>query len=318
MAEALRRLAGLDVGRTTFDAPLKEQSWWRIGGPADLLVEPGSIAQVQNLVKALSEFDLPYVVIGDGSNILFDDAGVRGVVVKIGRALSGYAIDGNRVTADAGVFVPCFISALGRSGLSGLEHAIGVPGTLGGLILMNGGSQQKGVGSHVVRVWAVDGAGELREFDHAACRFAYRRSALQGSGLVVVRAQLELERGDKKLIRREMLELMRSRRRKFPLKQPNCGSVFLSDPGMYDIVGPPGKVIEDCGFKGLRVGNAMIPELHANFIVNLGGASSSDVLAIIHKVRQGILARTGFDLSCEVRYVSPEGRLQPPHEMVSY
>jgi UDP-N-acetylmuramate dehydrogenase len=314
MRKALERLARLDIGGIRFDAPLREQGWWKIGGPADLLVEPGTIDQVQNLVKALRQFELPYVVIGDGSNILFDDAGLRGVVVKIGRRMSGSTIEGQTVMAEAGIFVPWLIRSLGRAGLSGLEHAIGVPGTLGGLILMNGGSRQQGIGSHVEGVWAVGKAGELKEYDQSACCFTYRGSSLQHSGEIVVRAKLRLSAGNPGTICREMLAIMRLRRSKFPLKQPNCGSVFLSDPAMYETVGPPGKVIEDCGFKGLRIGDAMIPHLHANFIVNLGQARSADVLAIIRRVRKGVLERTGFELLCEVRYLSTKGQLLPAHK----
>jgi UDP-N-acetylmuramate dehydrogenase len=210
--------------------------------------------------------------------------------------------------------VPCLIRSLGRAGLSGLEHAIGVPGTLGGLILMNGGSRRQGIGSHVERVWAVGYDGGLKEYDRDACRFAYRHSALQQAEVIVVQARLRLDKGDPKAIRREMLAIMKARRNKFPLRQPNCGSVFLSDPAMYETVGPPGKVIEDCGFKGFRIGDAMIPHLHANFIVNLGQARSADVLAIIRRVRKGVLERTGFELLCEVRYLSTKGQLLPAHK----
>jgi len=317
MRDTLQNLVKLDIGACSFDAPLSHHSWWQIGGPADLLVEPGSIEQVQTLMRELDRLALPYVVIGDASNLLFDDQGVRGVVIKIGRSLSQWAIQDQWVTAEAGAFVPRLVRRIGGAGLSGLEHAIGIPGTLGGLVLMNGGSMRQGVGSHVDRVWAVDREGVLKEYDHAACSFAYRHSALQMEKVVVVRVRLHCSQGDKKAIRREMLDILRSRRYKFPLKLPNCGSVFISDPAMYTIVGPPGKIIEDAGFKGYRVGDAMIPAIHANFIVNLGAASSEDVLAIIRTVRLTVFQRTGFWLQCEVRYVSPDCRVMPAHYAVT-
>jgi len=315
MCDALHNLTRQDIGTCGFDVPLRHHSWWRIGGPADLLVEPGSIAQVQTLMRELHRLDLPFVVIGDGSNLLFDDAGVRGVVVKIGRRLSRWSIQDQWITAEAGAFVPRLIRRIGAAGLSGLEHAIGIPGTLGGLVLMNGGSMRQGVGSHVDRVWAVDWEGALKEYDHAACCFAYRHSALHQEKVVVVRVRLHCLPGDRKGIRREMLRILRSRRHKFPLKLPNCGSVFLSDPSLYETIGPPGKIIEDYGFKGYRVGDAMIPEIHANFIVNLGAASSADVLSIIRTVRQTVYQRSGFMLQCEVRYVAPDCRIMPAQQL---
>lgn len=314
MREALRHLAGQDVGRCSFAEPLRNHGWWRIGGPADLLVVPRTILQVQTLMRELHRLSLPFVVIGDGSNVLFDDAGVRGVVVKIGRDLAHWEIQDQTITAEAGAFVPGLIRRIGRAGIGGLEHAIGIPGTLGGLVLMNGGSMRQNVGSRVDRVWAVGRDGGLVEFDQAGCRFGYRRSALQTMGVVVVRVRLTGTSGDRRAICGEMLRILRTRRQKFPLKLPNCGSVFLSDPALYETMGPPGKIIEECGLKGFRIGDAMIPHLHANFIVNLGSAGSGEVLAIIRQVRQTVFERTGFLLMCEVRCLTPDCRLIPAHE----
>lgn len=313
MHDLLHRLSQENVGKCTFNASLAKHCWWKIGGPADLLAEPGSTEQLCTLKRCLHEMGLPNITIGDGSNLLFDDAGVRGVVIKIGRGLSRVLIDGDSIEAEAGCFVPRLISALGRAGYRGIEHAVGIPGTLGGLVLMNGGSQRKGIGTHVDKVWAVNSVGERVKYFHDECGFAYRTSAMQDDDVTIVRVRLKLPRGDKRLIRQKMLEILRERRRKFPLKQPNCGSVFLSDPKMYETVGPPGKVIEDCGYKGLRVGGAQIPELHANFIVNVGGARSADVLEVITTVREGVLHKTGFLLACEVRYVHPDGTIKPAH-----
>jgi UDP-N-acetylmuramate dehydrogenase len=316
MRKVLQSLALMDIGEVHFDVPLRNYSRWRIGGPADMLVEPGNIMQVQTLRRALSEFNIPHVVIGDGSNLLFDDEGVRGVVINIGRALSRFSISDEYVNAEAGIFVPKLVRSISKYGLCGLEHTIGIPGTLGGLILMNGGSLQKGIGSHVLQVKAVNREGELVEFSHDDCRFAYRYSALQELDLVIVEARLRCDSGDVRTIRSEMLSIMRTRRSKFPIKQPNCGSVFLSDPAMYATVGPPGKVIEDCGFKGFRIGDAIIPQMHANFIVNLGNAKSSDVLEIISKVQNIVNDRTGYSLKCEARFVTSSCRVIAAHEAI--
>lgn len=317
MRDALKRLARQDIGRSRFDVPMKDHSWWRIGGPADMLVEPESVSHVQILRRELTRNELPHVFIGDGSNLLFDDEGVRGVVVKIGRALSQIHLNDDVVTADAGIFVPKLSRLIGLAGLTGLEHAAGIPGTLGGLVLMNGGSLRQGVGSNVDRVWAVDRLGEIVEFNQMECGFGYRSSSMQSLNLTVVRVRLKCHHGNASEIRQTNLSILRSRRRKFPRRLPNCGSVFVSDPKLYDTIGPPGKVIEECGLKGLRCGDAMIPDCHANFIVNLGNAKSIDVLSIISTVTEIVFQQIGHRLQCEVRYVSPQGNTSPAHCVLS-
>ncbi|EMI56923.1 UDP-N-acetylmuramate dehydrogenase [Rhodopirellula sallentina SM41] len=314
MRSVLEKVARQNVGLSSFDAPLRDHSWWKIGGPADLLVQPTSSTELCLLIKCLREYEIPHLFIGDGSNLLFDDSGVRGAVVKLGRNLSSFQIKGRDVVAEAGVFVPKLVRCIGKSGLSGLEHAVGIPGTLGGLVLMNGGSLRQGIGSNVRRVHAINRAGEELQLDQKACEFAYRKSALQHSRLVITRVELSCVHGDAAEILDRMREILRNRRKKFPRRYPNCGSVFLSDPKNYSAFGPPGAIIEKCGFKGFQIGNAKIPEQHANFIVNLGNASSSDVLSIVHAVRNRVFEATGFLLNCEVRYVKTTGQQVPAHE----
>jgi len=260
--------------------------------------------------------DIPLMVIGQGTNLLFDDSGLRGIILKLGKSLSRVEISDNRIVAEAGAWVPGLARKAMLAGLAGLEHTIGIPGTLGGLVLMNGGSQRKGIGENVRRVWIVDQEGKQLELNRDECAFAYRRSALQGSGAVVVKAELECERQEPRNIRQMMLDDLRERRRKFPRKQPNCGSVFLSTSEMHASVGPPGKVIEDAGLKGTRIGKAEVSHQHANFIVNLGGATSEDVLNLIAHIRKVVHERIGFDLCCEVRYVCPTGDIIPAHQAV--
>ncbi len=313
MGIELSVFANHEVGRVTFNEPLARHNSWRIGGTADLFVEPESPEQLAVLMKCCHEQALPLVVIGRGTNLLFDDRGVRGVVVKIGERMAAIRIDGSRVLAQGGAWVPRLARRCMLAGLSGLEHCIGIPGTIGGLVIMNGGSQRRGIGENIVGVTTVNRTGAVETFSRAACRFAYRQSALQGSGHVVAAVELSCPPGDPAAIRRAMLLDLRARREKFPLKQPNCGSVFLSTEAMHASVGPPGKVIEDCGLKGLRHGRVEVSRQHANFIVNLGGATAHDVLELIETIRAEVRRRIGFDLRCEVRYVSPEGETLPAH-----
>lgn len=310
-------LAGHGITGIRAREPLARHARWRVGGPADVLVEPGSAAEVARLLAWTHARDLPVLVIGDGTNLLFADAGVRGIVLKIGARLGWLRMAGHEAQAGAGIWVPRLARRLGCAGLRGLEHTVGIPGTLGGLVVMNGGSQRKGIGARVGRVRCLDRTGAPRTLDAEACAFAYRRSSLQGSGLVVSEVDLDLEPGDAGASRREMIAIMTARRRKFPLKLPNCGSVFLSDPALYASVGPPGQAIEAAGLKGLRRGDALVSLAHANFIVNLGAASAADILWLIHEIRARVRARTGHTLDCEVRYVAPSGATVPAHAALS-
>ena len=309
----LENLADKDVGSVTFDELLSRHNSWHIGGPADLLIEPYNSNQIAEIYRFVMAKGIPLVVIGQGTNLLFDDVGVRGVVLKIGEKMAGIQLSGSTIVAGGGAWVPQLARMSMQAGLSGLEHCIGIPGTVGGLVVMNGGSQRKGIGENIVNVTIVNKAGEFQQLTQAACDFSYRHSALQGIDCVVVSVELNCPKGNIKEIRQEMVSDLRTRRHKFPRKQPNCGSVFLSSAEMHKTVGPPGQIIEAAGLKGLRVGNAEISQQHANFIVNLGGASSTDVLTLIKHVRKRVQDQIGFELDCEVRYVSPQGEIIPAH-----
>lgn len=309
----VHRLATEDIGRCSFSEPLASHSSWCIGGPADLFVEPESAAQIETLIKLVRGRDIPLVIIGEGSNLLFADAGIRGVVLKIGRRLSRVKISGELIHAEAGAWVPGLARAAQQAGLGGLEHCIGIPGTLGGLVLMNGGSHRRGIGENIYRVKVINQDGQQQIMTRDDCAFGYRRSALQDSGKVVVAAELHCPFRERTVIRREMLADLRERRKKFPRREPNCGSVFLSTAGMHASVGPPGRVIEESGLKGASVGQAEVSRQHANFIINRGGAQAAEVLELIARIRRTVRDRLDFELDCEVRYVDPAGQVAPAH-----
>lgn len=306
------KFRALDIPYST-NISLASISRWKIGGPAAMLVEPRSANEVAAVMAVLSGRPEPIFVMGDASNVLFDSMGFDGVVIRIGRAMSSMRIEGTRVQAEAGIWVPQFARRVGRAGLTGAEHTVGIPGTLGGLVLMNGGSQRKGIGLNVKRIRFADEIGQIRWIDQVDCGFAYRRSVLQDLRAVVVEVELSFKRAAPKVVLREMIDILASRRFKFPKNQPNCGSTFLSDPALYATMGAPGRVIEIAGLKGLRRGGAQISPLHANFIVNNGNATSEDVLWLIGHIRARVLASTGYLLNCEVRHVAPDGRVRPAH-----
>ncbi|MBN1958085.1 MAG: UDP-N-acetylmuramate dehydrogenase [Desulfuromonadales bacterium] len=309
----LRRLATEKIGNCCFSEPLSRHSSWKIGGPADLFVEPETVEQVIALKRLVRDYALPLVVIGEGSNLLFCDAGVRGVVMKIGHKMAQIEISGDIIRAQAGVWVPGLARKAMQAGLGGLEHCIGIPGTLGGLVLMNGGSQRRGIGENIQQVTLIDRNGRQRNLSQEECAFGYRHSALQGNDSVVVGAELRCPRKARSLIRGEMLADLRERRRKFPRKLPNCGSVFLSTAAMHQTVGPPGKIIEAVGLKGASMGQAEVSSLHANFIINRGGAKAVDVLRLIQYIRTQVQSQVGFTLACEVRFVDSHGKIAPAH-----
>lgn len=298
-------------------ASLRDLSRWRIGGPADLLLTPRTVSELSDVMKFVKATDLRHAVIGDGSNILFDDRGFRGVVVRIGSAFSHFEKhQGGQITAGAGLWVPDFVRRVIRSGLAGCVHAIGIPGRLGGLIVMNGGSQRKGIGDQLVDVTFVRLSGEIAKVGRSECAFGYRTSRMQESGDIVVEARFSYDQGEVGALRREALGILMERNQKFPRKLSNCGSVFLSNPEMYAEIGPPGRAIEEAGLKGARQNDAEISSHHANFIVNKGKASSDDILSLISLARRKVADRTGYLMDCEVRYLEPEGSFRMAHQVI--
>jgi UDP-N-acetylmuramate dehydrogenase len=292
--------------------PLRRHNTWRIGGPADFLVEPSSWEQVVRVLQYASATGIAAVVIGKGSNLLFDDRGLRGVVIKIGRKLSRLTIAGTIVQAQSGISASRLARAAGLAGLGGLEHIVGIPGTLGGLVFMNGGSLRQAIGDVIVQVRTMDRQGNTRTLHRQECGFAYRHSRFQEEACIITEATLALVPGRRDALAAEMREILRERRRKFPMTLPNCGSVFKSDPQTCASLGPTGKIIEGLGLKGTRVGDAAVSERHANFIVNRANAQAKDVLALIELVRERVLRQTGLTLQCEVQFVEPTGVIRAP------
>lgn len=310
-ATALVDLERLCPGGVMTDVDLATLSWWRIGGVADLVLRPSSTRQIAALLRWFATKGVRPVVIGQTTNLLFDNAGLRVPCIQIGARMSDVTLSGRDVKAQAGTWVPGLARKLMQGGLSGLEHICGIPGTLGGLVCMNGGSQRMSISSHVVVVESVTPDGKIITRTSAQCGFAYRTSIFQTNAEVITAAHLHLDIGPRAEIRTEMRTILAGRRQKFPRKEPNCGSVFKSNPAMYAEIGPPGAVIERVGFKGCREGGAVVSPMHANFIVNTGNATSRDVLTLISKIIDAVRNATGFSMEPEVRYVSVDGSIQP-------
>lgn len=292
---------------------LSRVSRWKIGGLADLIVYPQNHTQVRQLIRLFGENHQNYAVIGSTSNILFSDDGVSVPIVQIGRNMKSVEFGSDHtVTAEAGIWVPELCLRLMHKNCSGLEHAVGIPGSFGGLVYMNGGSLRKNIGSSIVSVVSINQNGELIVRARDECEFGYRTSIYQNNAEIILSATMSVMQGsDKRSMRLEMLEILKSRREKFPLKAPNCGSVFKSDPVMYRSIGAPGQVIEKLGFKGFQIGGAKVSKNHANFIVNTGNATARDVLEIVRLVKNRVFQETEFSMNAEPMYLDSMGNFSP-------
>ena len=304
-----------NIGELYQDEPLSIHCSWQVGGAAKILAEPTCPDNIGTALKHANKLNVPVIIIGEGSNLLFDDRGFYGLVLKIGHRMSSVSFQDTLIHAQSGIWVPKLAKMAGAAGLGGIEHTVGIPGNLGGLILMNGGSQRQCIGDNIVEVKALDRSGIHHTFSRDDCCFSYRDSIFKKSDLIIIEATLSLSREDKKNIHAKMLSILRSRRKKFPRKQPNCGSVFISKPELYQTFGPPGKMIEDCGLKGVHIGAAEVSILHANFIINKGQAKSGDILKLIKRVREKVYERTQHWLECEVLYVGTRGDVKPAHKI---
>ncbi len=296
-AEAL--LASLGEEITVKRAyPLSQCSTFRIGGEAALAVWPRTEGALCRLLSLCRENGWYHTVIGNGSNVLFDDAGFDGAVLFTS-ALADITFDGTAVTASCGVPVTRLAAVAAEKGLAGLSFAYGIPGTVGGAVYMNAGAYGGEIGNAVESVFYYDGrTGETGSYTAGECRFGYRGSAFQEEDKTVLAATLRLKEGDPAAIREEMEDCMRSRKEKQPLEYPSAGSVFRRCPGYYT-----GKLIEDAGLKGTAVGGAQVSLKHAGFIVNRGNATAADVRELISTVRETVKSRYGLTLECEVRYI---------------
>ena len=290
MLEALKR-TGAGVQQ---DAPLKKLAYWRVGGCADFLVEVTTLETLQK-VMALT----PVLVLGNGSNTLIHDQGVRGVVVRLKGELAGLAVDGTRAVAGAGMMLTVLLARLDRAGLAGAEPFAGVPGTVGGAVVMNAGTTLGEAKDLVRSVTLVLPGGEVKVWTAHELSFAYRHATIP-RGAVVATAELTLTEDEVSERRQRRQELLQRRKRTQPLDLPSCGSTFTNPEGDY-----AGRLIEVVGLKGHRIGGASISAKHANFIVNHGEATAQDILDLIRLARTRVFEQTGILMEPEVRLMGP-------------
>lgn len=287
--------------RILINEPMKKHTSFRIGGPADIMVLPASEEEIIHALKVCKDTSVPFFIMGNGSNLLVRDKGIRGVVIKISENYSKIEVNGTNIKAQSGVLLSTLSRAAVRNSLKGLEFASGIPGTLGGAITMNAGAYGGEMKDVVASVRCIDSNGKIHILPKEDMNFGYRTSRIQTTDLIVSEVNMELEYGDQQESLDLMADLARRRREKQPLAYPSAGSTFKRPVGYY-----AGKLIQDCGLKGLRIGDAQISELHAGFIINLGNATAQNVIDLINKVQEVIYDKYGVKMVPEVRIVGEE------------
>ena len=278
--------------------PLAAHCTFKIGGPAQLFVQPQTEQQLCSAVALCKEQAVRYYLLGNGSNILFADEGFAGVVIDISALGSDIAVEGNTLTAGAGVRLAVLCRAALEHGLSGLEFAYGIPGTVGGAVYMNAGAYGGEMKDVLTVVRYLTAEGEVVQASAAELDLSYRHSIFEENGGCILSAQFALQPGNAADIRAKMDELMAKRADKQPLDKPSAGSTFKRPAGAFAAA-----LIDQCGLRGFRHGGAAVSDKHCGFVVNLGGATCADVLALCDEVRAIVKEKTGYELEKEIRVV---------------
>ncbi|MDA8335638.1 MAG: UDP-N-acetylmuramate dehydrogenase [Peptococcaceae bacterium] len=289
-------------GRVRVNVPLREYTSWRIGGPAQLMVEPASVEGLVKFLAWAGEVGVPVTVMGRGTNLLVADRGVSGLLIRLEKSMGQIGIQGRSILAGAGTPLSGLARTAAGRALTGLAFCAGIPGSVGGALVTNAGAHNHSLAELVREVTVVDRAGRLRVLRGPELKFGYRTSIFKEEFLVAAQVGFELEEGDPGRIRREMAEYTALRRQTQPLDYPSAGSVFKNPPGYY-----AGRLIEEAGAKGLSRGGARVSLRHANFIVNTGGATAADVWGLIQTVREMVWRRTGVELALEVQLAGDWG-----------
>lgn len=283
-------------------APMARYTTLRVGGEADVLVNIAAPEEVAVALRAAKRAGVPVTVIGNGSNLLVRDGGVRGLVLRMSGACGKISREENVVTAQGGASMHAVAAFAQSEGLSGLAEIAGIPGTIGGGVIMNAGAYGGELAQTVTKVSAIAlSDGKPLSFEGDALGFGYRRSAMMDAGVVVTDVTLALAPGDPESIRARMDELTRARREKQPLEYPSAGSTFKRPVGLF-----AAKLIDECGLRGLRVGDAQVSEKHAGFVVNVGRATASDILRLMDEVKARVFSDTGVLLEPEVRIIGED------------
>ncbi|MDK0784528.1 UDP-N-acetylmuramate dehydrogenase [Clostridium perfringens] len=281
----------------TVDSPMSEHIYFRVGGPADILVTPVNEEQVVNTLKLCREYNVPYFILGNGSNILVKDGGISGVVIKFNK-LNKITTEGNCVTAQSGALLKDVSKAALENNLRGFEFACGIPGSIGGAVFMNAGAYDREMAHVIKSARVIDENCNIKNLTKEELELGYRSSIVMKKGYVVIEATVELESGEYASIKDKIDDLTNRRESKQPLEYPSAGSTFKRPEGYF-----AGKLIQDSGLKGFSIGGAAVSEKHSGFVINKGGATAKDVLDVIAHVQKTVKENFDVELHTEVRII---------------
>ena len=282
--------------RVLREEPMRLHTTFRIGGPAQYMVSPRTKEEVQEVVRLCREEEMPWYIIGNGSNLLVSDRGYRGVVIQLYRDFGDIRTEGTSIFARAGASLARIAAEALKNSLTGFEFAAGIPGTLGGACIMNAGAYGGEMKDVLESVTVLDGQGDIRVLPREELDMGYRTSRAAREGYIVLEAVIALEPGDESKIREKLEDLKERRTSKQPLEYPSAGSTFKRPEGYF-----AGKLIQDAGLRGLRVGDAMVSEKHCGFVINCGSATAADVDRLIRQVQERVRENSGVTLEPEVK-----------------
>lgn len=299
MEELKKKLLDL-LGEEGFrtEESMAKHTTFKTGGPADLFLMPKNRMELKESIALLRHYDAPYLVIGNGSNLLVGDGGIRGAVIQLYSRMQQISVEDAYMTLDCGVLLSAAAAKAAEASLDGLVFASGIPGTFGGAVVMNAGAYGGEMKDILVSVDVLTADLEVKTVPAAALDLSYRHSIVPEKGYVVLGGKLQLKKGNEQEIRERMAELAQQRREKQPLQYPSAGSTFKRPEGYF-----AGKLISDAGLKGKTIGGAQVSEKHAGFIVNIGGATTKDILDLIAFCQKTVKEQFGVMLETEVKIV---------------
>ena len=278
--------------------PMSGHTTFKVGGPAACLIELEREEQLCNIQRYLSLVEVPFFVLGNGSNVLVSDEGYPGVVLQIGEKMGGIRVEGTRIVAQAGALLSQVARAALSQELTGLEFASGIPGTVGGGVVMNAGAYGGEMKQVVTKVRVVNQSGEIMELDNSTMEFGYRYSTIRNKPIVVTEVTFQLKEGKAEEIKAVMDDLAARRREKQPLEYPSAGSTFKRPEGYY-----AGELIMNAGLRGYRIGGAQVSDKHCGFIVNMGNATATDIMDVIRDAQDCVKEKFNVDLEPEVVFL---------------
>lgn len=282
------------------DEPMKKHTSFRVGGPADIMVTPTNYEQLRDIIKICNENDVPFFVLGNGTNLLVKDGGIRGVVIRLNK-LNKILVEKEKLIAQAGSsLVGLSFKAL-KNGLSGLEFASGIPGSVGGAVAMNAGAYNGEVGDFVESALVISTEGKIQTLTKDDMKFGYRTSEILQNKYIVLEVTFNLKQGNSEEIKNRMDLLSQKRKQNQPLEYPSAGSTFKRPEGYF-----AAKLIDDCGLKGVHVGDAEVSCKHSGFIINKGDAYAKDILELIQNVKENVKEKYNVSLQTEVRIIGED------------